>query len=67
MNGKTIIDWITDPKEFLDKHLSNIMGTYKGLFSLCNYDPQKVGKADQCYKNALNSFKMALMQDKYSG
>lgn len=67
VNGKTIIDWATDPKVFLDKHLSDIMGEYKGLFSLCDYDPQKVGKAEQCYKNALNSFKMALMQDKITG
>lgn len=66
VNGKIIIDWATDPKAFLDKHLSDIMGAYKGLFSLCDYDPQKVGKAEQCYKNALNNFKMALMQDKIS-
>lgn len=66
VNGKIIIDWAADPKAFLDKHLSDIMGEYKGLFALCDYDPQKVGKAEQCYKNALNSYKMALMQDKIS-
>ena len=58
-NSNRII-WVTDPKDFLDKNLKKIVDQYSGILSVCEYDPQKVGKASQSYQAALSAFKMAL-------
>ena len=60
VDGKNIIDWVVNPKSFMDKHLSNIVRQYKELFSICDYDPQKVGKAKACYSSAKMAFKAEL-------
>lgn len=56
-NGR--ITWITDPKKFLESNLEKIVSDYSGILSVCEYDPQKVGKATQSYNAALAAFKMA--------
>lgn len=56
-NGR--ITWITDPKKFLENNLEKIVSDYSGILSVCEYDPQKVGKAAQSYNAALAAFKMA--------
>lgn len=56
-NGR--INWTTDPKKFLENNLEKIVRNYYGSLSVCEYDPQKVGKALQSYNVALNAFKMA--------
>lgn len=56
-NGRII--WTTDPKRFLENNLKKIVSDYYGILSVCEYDPQKVGKATQSYNAALNAFKMA--------
>lgn len=59
VNGVTKIVWNQDPQDFLEKNLERIVADYAGILSLCDYDPQKVGKAQQSYKQSLASFKMA--------
>lgn len=54
------IVWKCDPHNFLKENLFKIVKSYKGLFSICDYDPQKIGKSAQSYEQALNGYKMAL-------
>ena len=60
VNGVTKIVWTQEPMKFLEDNLEQIVVDYSGILSLCDYDPQKVGKAQQSYKQALSSFKMAV-------
>ena len=45
---------------FLKNNLREIVAGYADILSMCNYDPQKVGKSTQSYKTALDKFKMAI-------
>lgn len=58
--GGTEISWQTPPMPFLRKHLPEIIKFYSGTLSMCDYDPQKVGKNAQSYEQALAGFKMAI-------
>lgn len=60
INGNYEIVWIRDPKAFLDENFEKIVKNYAGIFSMCDYDPQKVGKNSQSYIQTLGWFKMAL-------
>ena len=60
VDGKRQIKWIQDPMEFLEKNLAKIVAAYAGNLGQCDYDPQKVGKSPQNYKQSLASFKMAI-------
>lgn len=60
VNGKDEINWVQPPMTFLNDNLSKIVADYMGNLSLCDYDPQKVGKAPKVYDDALKSFKMAM-------
>lgn len=55
-NGKQQIKWIQDPMEFLEKNLAKIVAKYAGNLAQCDYDPQKVGKSPQNYKNSIAAF-----------
>ncbi len=46
--------------QFLKKNLREIVAGYADILSMCNYDPQKVGKSTQSYKTALSEFKLAI-------
>lgn len=60
INGKRVIRWRQDPMLFLVDNLDKIVKHYAGILSICDYDPQKVGKASQSYMQALAGFKMAV-------
>ncbi len=58
--GKSQIRWKEPPMQFLQKNLGKIVKHYTGIFSMCDYDPQKIGKNPQSYEQARSAFKMAL-------
>ena len=60
VNGRNEIHWTQPPKIFLQNNLKKIIAHYAGIFSMCDYDPQKIGKNPQSYAQALAGFKMAL-------
>lgn len=60
IEGRQQIVWSQSPMPFLMKHLPKIIEDYSGILSLCDYDPQKVGKAQQSYTQILTGYKMAL-------
>ena len=60
INGHSEIVWGQPPMEFLRNNLGKIVKSYSGIISMCDYDPQKVGKNAQSYEQALGSFKMAI-------
>ena len=58
--GYTEIVWSQPPMTFLQNNLEKIVKHYAGFISVCDYDPQKVGKSAQSYEQALAGFKMAI-------
>ena len=59
-NGNNEIRWKQAPMVFLHNNLEKIVAHYAGIFSMCDYDPQKIGKNPQSYAQALAGFKMAI-------
>ena len=43
-NGDNEIRWKLPPMAFLFNNLEKIVAHYSGIFSMCDYDPQKIGK-----------------------
>ncbi len=60
VEGCLKICWKQPPMEFLQNKLGKIVERYIGIFSMCDYDPQKIGKNPQSYNQALDAYKMAL-------
>lgn len=60
INGRREIVWTQPPMTFLQNNLGKIVKYYSGIISICDYDPQKVGKNAQSYEQALAGFKMAV-------
>ena len=60
VNNYSQIVWSQGPRVFLEKNLKKIVAHYVGIFSMCDYDPQKIGKNPQSYVQALAGFKMAI-------
>lgn len=60
VNGHNEITWRQPPMPFLHNNLGRIIKYYSGIISVCDYDPQKVGKNTQSYEQALAGFKMAI-------
>lgn len=60
VNGKKEIYWTQPPMSFLQDHFMAIVKDYMGNLELCSYDPQKVGKAQKVYDDALKTYKMAI-------
>jgi hypothetical protein len=60
VEGRSKIVWTQPPIEFLHDNLGKIVKYYSGFISICDYDPQKVGKNLQSYEQALAGFKMAV-------
>ena len=52
--------WASDPNEFLANSLVEIMNVYYDMISMCDYDPQKIGKNSGCY-NLVSSQVRALL------
>ncbi len=59
INGKKEIYWSQPPMSFLNDNFSKIVADYMGNLNLCDYDPQKVGKAPKVYDDAIKTYKMA--------
>lgn len=59
VNGKKEIYWTQPPMSFLDDNFDKIVADYMGNLGLCDYDPQKIGKATKVYDDAIKSYKMA--------
>lgn len=59
VHGKTEIYWTQPPMPFLNDNFDKIVADYMGNLSLCDYDPQKVGKAPKVYDDAIKTYKMA--------
>ena len=56
-DGGYEIRWkVADPKGFLQKNLGKIVEKYKGVFDVCDYDPQKVGKSTLSYDVTREAF-----------
>lgn len=60
VNGHAEVCWTQPPMLFLHENLEKITKYYSGIFSMCDYDPQKIGKNPQSYAQALSGFKMAI-------
>lgn len=60
VNGKMNIYWKQPPMSFLQDNFMKIVKDYMGNLELCNYDPQKVGKDQKIYDDALKTFKMSI-------
>lgn len=56
------VEWATDPKVFLNRHLNDIAGAYKLVLEMSSYDPQKVGKNETSYKIAYSEFEKAFLK-----
>lgn len=56
-DGNYEIRWkVTDPLAFLKKNLAKVVEKYKGVFDVCDYDPQKVGKSTLSYDVTREAF-----------
>lgn len=53
------LQWVTEPKAFLKKHLPAMMKSYYALIQGMDYDPAKVGKSNGAYNLAFEMFKGA--------
>lgn len=60
INGKTIITWSQPPMPFLVMNLGKIIEQYTLVINMCDFDPQKVGKAAQAYQMVLAAYKNVL-------
>lgn len=60
INGRAEVRWTQPPMLFLHDNLEKIVKYYSGIFSMCDYDPQKIGKNPQSYAQAISGFKMAI-------
>lgn len=56
------IQWKTEPEVFIRKNLDDIVGKYKGIVEMVNYDPQKVGKASAAYAAASDAIELSLLK-----
>lgn len=61
IEGKRQIAWKQAPMPFLLNNFQKIVDSYFGLIALCDYDPQKVGKAAQSYQQVAQAVQMALL------
>ncbi len=56
------VSWKTDPHKFLDDHFETVVGDFKSVVALLEYDPQKVGKAPEAYRMAEVAYEMVLLR-----
>lgn len=60
VNGKNTIIWTQPPMPFLVMNLEKIVEQYTLVINMCDFDPQKVGKAPIAYKMVLAAYKNVL-------
>lgn len=63
VNGQAQIVWKQAPMTFLFNNLQKIVADYFGIITLCDYDPQKVGKATQSYQQVKQTVQMILLTE----
>lgn len=62
VNKAGVVQWKTDPRDFLQDHFEAVVGDYKSAIALLDYDPQKVGKAPEAYRMAQVAYEMVLLR-----
>lgn len=60
VNGKNTIIWTQPPMPFLEMSLGKVVEQYSLVINMCDFDPQKVGKASQAYQMVLAAYKNVL-------
>jgi len=60
-NPSGILQWVTDPRKFLKKHLPEIMRHYRLVIEMAQWDPQKVGKNISAYQFADSTISATLI------
>lgn len=60
VNGKKTIIWTQPPLPFLALNLGKIVEQYSLVINMCDFDPQKVGKASQAYQMVTAAYKNVL-------
>lgn len=60
VNGKNTIIWAQPPMPFLKENLGKIVEQYSLVINMCDFDPQKVGKAAQAYQMVSAAYKNVL-------
>ncbi len=60
VNGKKTIIWTQPPMPFLVMNLGKIVEQYSLVIHMCDFDPQKVGKASQAYQMVMAAYKNVL-------
>lgn len=60
INGKETIVWTQAPMPFLMQNLGKIVEQYSLVINMCDFDPQKVGKATQAYQMVIAAYKNVL-------
>ncbi len=43
------VDWATNPRDFLDRHMKALIGAFKMPMEMAGFDPQKVAKTENSY------------------
>jgi hypothetical protein len=64
--NKQDVVWSVDPDQFIDDNLDEIVGGYKGIVDMCNWDPVKMGKNAGSYQIARQQFENCLLRQKQS-
>jgi hypothetical protein len=59
-DGKVI--WVTDPADFVRRHIDSIVGAYKLVLTMSRFDPVKIGKNEASYGIAESEFEKALLK-----
>ena len=54
------LSWITDPFDFIEENLQEIMETYVSTIQMAKYDPQTVGKSHGTYNLAIKAVGFSL-------
>lgn len=52
------VKWRVDPMRFLEDNFSEVVARYKGVMTLLDWDPQKVGKSPEAYEMATTAYEM---------
>ena len=60
VNGNNVIIWSQPPLPFLVMNLGKIIEQYSLVINMCDFDPQKVGKASQAYQMVIASYRNVL-------
>lgn len=60
VNGKKTVIWTQPPMPFLVMNLGKVVEQYSLVINMCDFDPQKVGKASQAYQMVVAAYRNVL-------